>query len=123
MRRFRNGEDTRYLPLTDRKLRLRRVLPKRGERLLYCDHVERHGVELFGLACEKDPRVSSQSGKAILTLRNTRSGSRFATTRTRSGLAAKSFSNGSAMKNSTFSIGINALWPAKNLRSVQLLRR
>jgi bifunctional non-homologous end joining protein LigD len=34
MRRFRNGEDTRYLPLTDRKLRLRRVVPKRGERLL-----------------------------------------------------------------------------------------
>src|SRR5207248_7071908 len=25
MRRFRNGEDVRYLPLTDRKLRLRRV--------------------------------------------------------------------------------------------------
>jgi len=37
MPRFRNGEDTRYLPLTDRKLRLRRVVPKKGERLRYCD--------------------------------------------------------------------------------------
>jgi bifunctional non-homologous end joining protein LigD len=42
-RRFRNGEDTRYLPLTDRKLRLHAVVPKRGERLLYCDHVKGDG--------------------------------------------------------------------------------
>jgi bifunctional non-homologous end joining protein LigD len=54
MRRFRNGEDTRYLPLIDRKLRLRRVVPKRGERLLYCDHVEAEGEGLFRLACEND---------------------------------------------------------------------
>ena len=54
MRRFRNGEDTRYLPLSDRKLRLRRVVPKRGERLLYCDHVEENGEALFELACERD---------------------------------------------------------------------
>lgn len=33
--RFRSGEDVRYLPLSDRKLRLRAVVPKRGERLLY----------------------------------------------------------------------------------------
>ena len=43
MRRFRNGEDVRYLSLTDRKLLLRRVVPKRGERLLYCDHIEESG--------------------------------------------------------------------------------
>ena len=43
MRRFRNGEDTRYLPLDDRILRLRRVVPKGGERLLYCDHIEAEG--------------------------------------------------------------------------------
>jgi bifunctional non-homologous end joining protein LigD len=54
MRRFRNGEDTRYLPLTDRKLRLRRVVPKRGERLLYCDHVEENGDAFFALACDRD---------------------------------------------------------------------
>lgn len=54
MRRFRNGEDTRYLPLIDRKLRLPRVVPKRGERLLSCDHVEGEGEGLFRLACEND---------------------------------------------------------------------
>jgi bifunctional non-homologous end joining protein LigD len=54
MRRFRNGEDTRYLPLTERKLRLRRIVPKRGERLLYCDHIEVAGEEFFQVACESD---------------------------------------------------------------------
>jgi bifunctional non-homologous end joining protein LigD len=54
MRRFRNGEDTRYLPLIDRKLRLRRIVPERGERLLYCDHIENDGEQLLWLACEND---------------------------------------------------------------------
>ena len=54
MRRFHNGEDTRYLPLTDRKQRLRTVVPKRGERLLYCDHVDGDGEGLFRLVCEND---------------------------------------------------------------------
>lgn len=49
-----NGEDLRYLPLTDRKLRLRSVVPQRGERLLYCDHVEHDGEGLFRLACDND---------------------------------------------------------------------
>jgi ATP-dependent DNA ligase len=31
-RRFRNGEDLRYLPLSDRKLRLHAVVPKSAER-------------------------------------------------------------------------------------------
>jgi bifunctional non-homologous end joining protein LigD len=53
-RRFRNGEDLRYLPLVDRKLRLHSVIPKRGERLLYCDHIDSHGEELFRLACDHD---------------------------------------------------------------------
>jgi hypothetical protein len=48
------GEDLRYLPLADRKLRLRSVVPQRGERLLYCDHVEQDGEGLFRLACEQD---------------------------------------------------------------------
>ncbi len=34
------GEDLRFLPLEERKHRLRAVLPRTGERLLYCDHVE-----------------------------------------------------------------------------------
>jgi bifunctional non-homologous end joining protein LigD len=54
MHRFRNGEDVRYLPLIDRKQRLRRVVPKNGERLLYCDHMEGKGEQLFGLICEQD---------------------------------------------------------------------
>src|SRR5207248_8087544 len=41
--RFRNGEDLRYLPLIDRKLRLRRVVATQAERLLYCDHIDADG--------------------------------------------------------------------------------
>ena len=53
MHRLRNGEDIRYLPLIDRKLRLRRVVPKSSERLLYCDHIEQNGEALFELACTR----------------------------------------------------------------------
>ncbi len=53
-RRFRNGEDLRYLPLMDRQLRLHAVVPKRGKRLLYSDHVEHDGEGLFRLACQHD---------------------------------------------------------------------
>ena len=54
MRRFRSGEDIRYLPLIDRKLRLHAVVPKRGECLLYGDHIDAAGEGLFRLACEND---------------------------------------------------------------------
>lgn len=54
MRRFRNGEDTRYIPLIDRKQRLRRVVPKASLRLFYCDHIEADGDGLFRLACQHD---------------------------------------------------------------------
>jgi bifunctional non-homologous end joining protein LigD len=54
MRGFRNGEDLRYLPLIDRKLRLHAVVPKHCERLLFCDHVDQDGDGLFRLACEQD---------------------------------------------------------------------
>jgi hypothetical protein len=37
-----------------RKLRLRAVVPKRGERLLYCDHIDGDGKALFRLACDHD---------------------------------------------------------------------
>jgi len=53
-RRFHNGEDMRYLPLIDRKLRLHAFVPKCGERLLYCDHIDADGEGLFRLACEHD---------------------------------------------------------------------
>lgn len=53
-KRFANGEDTRYLPLTDRKLRLRAIVPRTTERLLYVDHIEHNGEGLYQLACEHD---------------------------------------------------------------------
>ena len=53
-RRFRNGEDLRYLPLIDRKLRLHAVVPQRSERLSYCDHIDGDGASLFRLACDND---------------------------------------------------------------------
>jgi bifunctional non-homologous end joining protein LigD len=49
-----NGEDLRHLPLADRKQKLRGVIPQDGERLLYCDHVEAAGQELFDLVCKRD---------------------------------------------------------------------
>lgn len=54
MHRFRNEEDLQYLPLIDRKLRLHALIPKRGERLLYCDHIDQDGERMFRLACEQD---------------------------------------------------------------------
>jgi bifunctional non-homologous end joining protein LigD len=48
------GKDLRNLPLIHRKLWLRSMLPSRGERLLYCDHIEVDGEGLFRLACEHD---------------------------------------------------------------------
>jgi bifunctional non-homologous end joining protein LigD len=53
-RRFSNGEDLRYLPLTERKLRLHAAVPRQSERLLYCDHIDGDGEGLFRLACEQD---------------------------------------------------------------------
>ncbi len=49
-----DGEDLRYLPLTDRKRKLRSIVPGIGERLLYTDHVEASGEQLFQLACMRD---------------------------------------------------------------------
>jgi bifunctional non-homologous end joining protein LigD len=49
-----DGENLCNLPLTDRKHRLRVVIPPFGERLLYCDHVENAGQELFDFVCTRD---------------------------------------------------------------------
>jgi bifunctional non-homologous end joining protein LigD len=49
-----DGEDLRQLPLIERKSRLRSIVPRYGERLLYCDHIEANGEGLFRLACEHD---------------------------------------------------------------------
>src|SRR4051812_47710189 len=42
-----NGEALRPLPLTQRKQRLRALIPRNGDRLLYCDHVDGDGDGLF----------------------------------------------------------------------------
>lgn len=51
---FCDGQDLRYSPLTERKQKLRTILPTGSERVLYCDHVEGDGERLFQLACESD---------------------------------------------------------------------
>jgi len=51
---FCDGQDLRHSPLTERKQKLRSILPKNSECLMYCDHVERDGESLFGLVCEND---------------------------------------------------------------------
>lgn len=58
-----NGEDLRRLPLIDRKLRLRSLMPIGTGRFLYSDHAEGDGQGLFRLACEHDlegPRGKTQ---------------------------------------------------------------
>jgi len=50
-----DGQHLRYAPLTERKRKLRSILPTDSDRIMYCDHVERDGESLFRLACENDP--------------------------------------------------------------------
>jgi bifunctional non-homologous end joining protein LigD len=49
-----HGQDLRYSPLLERKQKLRAVLPSDNPSILFCDHIEAHGEELFKLACEND---------------------------------------------------------------------
>src|SRR5215510_4422187 len=49
-----NGEDLRALPLIDRKARLRRLIRRGRSHLLYVDHIEQKGCELFRRICELD---------------------------------------------------------------------
>src|SRR5215471_11471723 len=48
------GEDVRGLPLIARKKRLQTLIGRRRSRLLYMDHVEGCGCDLFTKACELD---------------------------------------------------------------------
>ena len=48
------GEDLTALPLLERKRRLLAMMPAVECRLLYLDHLEAHGVDLFRVACERD---------------------------------------------------------------------
>src|SRR5262249_32438695 len=51
---FLDGEDLRPLPLVERKTRLRKLIRRGRSRLLYVDHIEREGCELFKRICELD---------------------------------------------------------------------
>jgi bifunctional non-homologous end joining protein LigD len=48
------GKDLTALPLLERKRRLRSVLPKIATRLLYLDHIEARGTDLYSAACARD---------------------------------------------------------------------
>jgi len=49
-----NGCDLRQLTLIERKIRLKRIMPKVEGRVRYVDHAEGSGTEFFRLACEHD---------------------------------------------------------------------
>ena len=44
----------RYVPLADRKAKLRALVSNRRDGLIYYDHVEAHGEKLFRLTCKRD---------------------------------------------------------------------
>ena len=44
---YLNGEDLPGLPLVERKARLKRLLRRKRSRVLYVDHIEKHGHRLF----------------------------------------------------------------------------
>jgi bifunctional non-homologous end joining protein LigD len=46
--------DLTALPLLERKRRLLRIMPTIETRLLYLDHIEQRGCDLFRVACERD---------------------------------------------------------------------
>jgi bifunctional non-homologous end joining protein LigD len=49
-----DGEDLRQWTLIERKRVLRKLVPTRGSRLLYVDHVVERGEDLFKLVCKQD---------------------------------------------------------------------
>jgi len=51
---FLNGEDLRWLPLIERKARLKKLLRRKVSRMLYVDHIEARGHKLFEKVCELD---------------------------------------------------------------------
>ncbi len=46
--------DLRDLPLVDRKAKLRKLIPRTPSSVLYLDHINGKGVELFEQCCELD---------------------------------------------------------------------
>jgi bifunctional non-homologous end joining protein LigD len=48
------GKDVRRLPLVQRKQLLRRIVPLSPAPVLYADHYDARGTELFRVLCEND---------------------------------------------------------------------
>jgi bifunctional non-homologous end joining protein LigD len=51
---YLNGEDLRNLLLMKRKSLLKRLLRRKRYRILYVDHIEKHGLRLFEKVCDLD---------------------------------------------------------------------
>jgi bifunctional non-homologous end joining protein LigD len=51
---WHDGKDMRLDGLHERKRKLRSLMATEAERLLYCDHIEHRGKDLFRFACEND---------------------------------------------------------------------
>jgi hypothetical protein len=49
-----DGEDLTGLPLLERKRRLLRIIPFIESRLMYLDHIEERGRDLYRAACNRD---------------------------------------------------------------------
>jgi bifunctional non-homologous end joining protein LigD len=49
-----DGVDLRERPLIERKRLLRSIVPEQSACLLYADHIEQHGIEIFRRTCERD---------------------------------------------------------------------
>ncbi len=49
-----DGVDLRDLPLVERKAKLRRLIPRKASSVLYLDHINGKGVELFEQCCKLD---------------------------------------------------------------------
>jgi bifunctional non-homologous end joining protein LigD len=50
-----NGRDLRALPLIERKKQLRQLIAKsRSERIIFAQHIAKHGTALFQETCERD---------------------------------------------------------------------
>jgi bifunctional non-homologous end joining protein LigD len=62
-----DGENLREVPLIERKKMLRGIIPQRESRLLYVDHIEGRGEELFRLRASTTLRESWRSGNAART--------------------------------------------------------
>jgi bifunctional non-homologous end joining protein LigD len=111
--RFRNGEDLRYAPLIDRKLRLHAVVAEERRPSSLLRSHRRRWRRLFRLAREQDLEGIVAKCKGDPYLLEHATWLKFAITTTRSGLDARSYSSASAEAIPVFRSGMDALWRAR----------